>query len=187
MHVFHIAEAARWEAAKLAGAYAWSTRGRTLEQEGFLHASREDQWQEVRRRYYADATEPLVLLVIDTDRLTSPWREEPVGDDRYPHIYGPLNPSAVVAVVPLEGAAAPPSAAARPAPPASGSFSQELLTEMTFRMGIGTLVIVVAVGCLLAGHAAAGPAGGLVGFAVGVLLGALAARPLVRRRARSSP
>ena len=78
------------------GAYTTSTRGRTLEQEGFLHASRADQVEGVRSRYYADVEEPLVLLTIDTDRLSSPWQVDEVGDDSYPHIYGPLNPDAVV-------------------------------------------------------------------------------------------
>ena len=50
----------------------------------------------MRSRYYADVGEPLLLLTIDTDLLTSPWQEDPVGDDTYPHIYGPLNPDAVV-------------------------------------------------------------------------------------------
>ena len=50
----------------------------------------------MRSRYYADVEEPLLLLTIDTDLLFAPWREDPVGDDTYPHIYGPLNPDAVV-------------------------------------------------------------------------------------------
>ena len=65
-----------WEAAREAGSYATSTLGRSLAEEGFVHASRGDQWQGVRDRYYADVTEPLVLLVIDTDRLVSPVVEE---------------------------------------------------------------------------------------------------------------
>jgi glutathione S-transferase len=104
MQIFHIATVADWEAAQAAGSYAISTRGRTLEQEGFLHASREDQWPGVLDRFYADVTEPLVLLVIDTDRLTSRVVEEapaPGMTETFPHIYGPLDPSAVVATRPL--------------------------------------------------------------------------------------
>ncbi len=101
MHIFHIASVAEWDDAKATGAYTTSTRGRTLEQEGFLHASRADQVEGVRSRYYADVEEPLVLLTIDTDRLTSPWQVDEVGDDSYPHIYGPLNPDAVVDTRPL--------------------------------------------------------------------------------------
>ena len=48
--------------------------------------------QPVFDRYYADADEPLVLLVIDPDRLGAEVRVEPVGDDTYPHVYGPIEP-----------------------------------------------------------------------------------------------
>lgn len=101
MQIFHIATLADWEAAQATGSYTTSTLGRTLDEEGFLHASREDQWQGVRERFYADVTEPLVLLVIDTDRLTSPVVEEPPAPgmtETFPHVYGPLHPGAVVAV-----------------------------------------------------------------------------------------
>jgi uncharacterized protein (DUF952 family) len=99
--LFHVATAADWAAAQASGRYTTSTLGVTLEQEGFIHASRGDQWEDVRRRYYADVADPLVLLVIDVARLTSPWREDPVGDDTFPHVYGPIDPAAVVAAVPL--------------------------------------------------------------------------------------
>jgi uncharacterized protein (DUF952 family) len=103
MLVFHVATLADWTEAQESGGYTTSTRGVTLEQEGFLHASRADQVGDVYDRYYADADEPLVLLTVDTDLLEVPWREDPVGDDTFPHIYGPLAPAAVVEVRPLSG------------------------------------------------------------------------------------
>jgi uncharacterized protein (DUF952 family) len=103
VQIFHIATVADWTTAQRSGAYTTSTRGVTLEDEGFLHAARRDQVEGVFHRYYADSAEPLVLLTIDTDRLDVPWREDPVGDDTYPHIYGPLAPAAVVGVKPLSG------------------------------------------------------------------------------------
>ena len=54
------------------------------------------------RGFYRDAGEPLVLLTIDTDRLGVPWREDAVGGEAFPHIYGPLSPEAVVCVQPLD-------------------------------------------------------------------------------------
>ena len=102
MQIFHIATAADWAAAERSGAYTTSTRGRTLEQEGFIHASRGDQVAGVWQAFYADAGEPLVLLTIDTDQLTSPWQVDPVGDDTFPHVYGPINASAVVHAEPLD-------------------------------------------------------------------------------------
>lgn len=101
MRIFHIATLADWDAARASGAYTTSTRGVSLDQQGYVHASRADQWEGVRAAFYADVTEPLVLLVIDTDRLTSPVVEEPPAPgmtETFPHIYGPLHPGAVVAV-----------------------------------------------------------------------------------------
>ena len=52
-------------------------------------------------RYYVGAG-PLLLLGIDTDLLTSPWRDDEIAPGvSYPHIYGPLNLDAVVAITPL--------------------------------------------------------------------------------------
>jgi uncharacterized protein (DUF952 family) len=95
--VFHMAERAEWEAARDADRpYEVSTRGRTLAEEGFIHASRdEEQVRKVRSAFYADLDD-LVLLVIDPQGLDV--RYEPVGDDVFPHIYGPIPPSAVIEV-----------------------------------------------------------------------------------------
>jgi uncharacterized protein (DUF952 family) len=104
VRIFHIATAADWERAQQTGAYTTSTLGVTLQEEGFLHASREDQWEAVRERYYSQVDEPLVLLEIDTDLLDVPWVEElpaPDAAETFPHVYGPLSPDAVVAVTPL--------------------------------------------------------------------------------------
>ena len=101
--IFHIATVADWDAARRDGSYTTSTRGRTLAEEGFIHASRREQVQLVFDRYYADAGEPLVLLVVDPDLLRAEVRVEAVGDDTYPHVYGPIDPVAVVAVHALDG------------------------------------------------------------------------------------
>ena len=103
MRIFHIATVADWERARESGSYATSTRGRSLEDEGFLHAAHRPQVQGVFQRYYRDVREPLLLLTIDTERLGVPWREEDVGEESFPHIYGPLSPRAVVDVQPLNG------------------------------------------------------------------------------------
>jgi uncharacterized protein (DUF952 family) len=105
MRIYHLATASDWDAARESGAYTTSTRGVTLEQEGYIHASRADQWEAVRARYYADVDEPLVLLEIDTDLLDVPWVEEPPApevEETFPHIYGPLRPTAVVGVTPVD-------------------------------------------------------------------------------------
>jgi len=100
MTIFHIAERPDWEAACAAGGpYEVSTRGQTLAEVGFIHASRdEEQTRTVQRLFYADLDD-LVLLVIDPADLDV--RHEPVGDDVFPHIYGPLPIKAVIDVRPL--------------------------------------------------------------------------------------
>jgi uncharacterized protein (DUF952 family) len=105
-HVFHVALASDWQAAEEAGDYRVSTLGRSLEEEGFLHASFSHQWPGVLAAYYADVEEPLVLLEIDPDRLDVPLVvEAPAGSgpgaEEFPHVYGPLSLAAVVGVRPL--------------------------------------------------------------------------------------
>lgn len=104
MRIFHIATLADWTDAQASGAYTTSTLGVTLEQEGYLHASRADQWRGVRAAFYAAVTEPLVLLEIDTDLLDVPVVEESPAEgvtETFPHVYGVLDPAAVVTVTPL--------------------------------------------------------------------------------------
>jgi uncharacterized protein (DUF952 family) len=50
---------------------------------------------------------PLLLLTIDPARLSSPVRDDEIAPGIvYPHVYGPIDLDAVVAVAPLERAAA---------------------------------------------------------------------------------
>ncbi|GAA3780679.1 DUF952 domain-containing protein [Plantactinospora mayteni] len=100
--IFHIAEESDWAAAQVSGDYRVSTRGRSLAEEGFIHASRRGQVLGVAEAAYTDAG-PLLLLRIDPDLLSSPVRDDEVAPGIFfPHIYGPINLDAVVAVAPLE-------------------------------------------------------------------------------------
>ena len=97
--ILHLAVRADWEAAKREGVYPWSTRGITVQQEGYTHCSFEHQWRGVRERFYADLSDDqLVLLEIDETRLTSPVIVERLGGapDEFPHIYGLIELNAVV-------------------------------------------------------------------------------------------
>jgi uncharacterized protein (DUF952 family) len=95
--IFHIAEEAHWYEAAAVGAYTWSTKGKSLDDEGFIHCSFEDQVAEIGRLVYGSATEPLVLLTIDPSRV-----EHEIKVERgYPHIYGPLHTDAVIRVEPF--------------------------------------------------------------------------------------
>ncbi len=180
MRIFHLATVADWTAAQASGRYTTSTYGRTLAEEGFIHASRADQWQGVRDRFYADVAEPLVLLVVDTDRLDAPVVEEepaPGAGETFPHIYGAIAPDAVVQVIALDD---DPSAAAGAAP--GESFSRLFLGEVLHQALLASVVlVVVAVGLLLglATRSDGGPLGGLLG---GLVVGVLVAWLLHRRR-----
>ncbi|TKK91258.1 DUF952 domain-containing protein [Herbidospora galbida] len=102
--IFHLALASDWAHAQKDGEYRISTLGRTLEQEGFIHASRDlPQARAVATRFYADVTEPLLLLHIDDTQLSVPVvMESPEGTaEEFPHIYGPLPVAAVAAVTPF--------------------------------------------------------------------------------------
>lgn len=97
--IYHLAEQTDWEQAQRDGTYRRSTRGRSLEEEGFIHASSAEQWPVVRSRFYADVAEPLVLLHIDESLLGSPVVHEvgdPVTGETFPHVYGPIEVAAVV-------------------------------------------------------------------------------------------
>lgn len=96
--LFHLAEPADWDDACRHGVYRRSTRGRALEDVGFIHLSTAGQWEGVLRRFYADHPGDLVLLTIDPERLDAEVRWE-VGEsssgELFPHLYGPLPVAAV--------------------------------------------------------------------------------------------
>ena len=100
--IYHIAAAADWERAVRDGQYTMSTRGLTLAEQGFIHASTADQVPLVANAFYRDVPD-LLLLVIDPDRVEPEIRYEQVPGQAlpYPHIYGPLNVDAVVATRPF--------------------------------------------------------------------------------------
>lgn len=100
--IYHIAFAAEWERAREGGTYEWSTRGRTLAEVGFVHASNAEQVNTVANSSYS-GDDGLIVLVIDENRLTSELRYDPVpgSDDPFPHIYGPLDINAVIDTIPL--------------------------------------------------------------------------------------
>lgn len=101
---YHLALAADWDAAVAEGSYRISTRGRTIDEVGYMHGSFAAQVLPVAEAFYADVAEPLVLLEIDADRLAEPVRveEAPGTGQEFPHVYGALPVAAVVRVLPFE-------------------------------------------------------------------------------------
>ena len=100
--IYHIALEADWREAQRRGGYRVSTLGRTLEEEGFIHCSDAHQVAPTANAFYA-GRDGLVLLAIDTERLRPELRYESAAgtDQRFPHVYGPLDLDAVVRVTPL--------------------------------------------------------------------------------------
>jgi uncharacterized protein (DUF952 family) len=177
MRIFHIATLADWEAAQRAGTYTTSTYGATLAEEGFIHASRGDQWQGVRERFYGEVTEPLVLLAIDADRLTAPVvHESPPGtDETFPHIYGPLNPDAVVQVIPL-------GSGTEPRVVGGESFSRLFLGEMFRNLLLACLVMACVAVAAIVGNQLDDEWGAVIGTAAGLMVGVALAVAVSRRR-----
>ena len=101
--VFHVTAAEDWRVAQATGEYRLSTRGKTLDQVGFIHCSNVDQVTRVANLIYR-GEHSLVLLAISRERVVAPIRDEPTpsGEERFPHVYGPLNLDAVVATIPFE-------------------------------------------------------------------------------------
>jgi uncharacterized protein (DUF952 family) len=100
--IFHITDTATWADSQHRGKHTGSTRGIDLSDEGYIHCSTADQWRGVIERFYADATD-LLLLHIDEEKLTSPlvYEQLPGSADTFPHIYGPINLDAVVTAEPI--------------------------------------------------------------------------------------
>jgi uncharacterized protein (DUF952 family) len=93
--ILHIARRQQWDEALRLRVY----RGDTLDAEGFIHCSEPQQVVEVANAFFPGQV-GLVLLVIEPSLLHSELRYERASNgQRYPHIYGPLNPEAVIQVI----------------------------------------------------------------------------------------
>ncbi len=91
---YHLVPAEEWEAEPdapfLPAAYP---------QDGFTHLTHTaDDLLTVANMFYRADPRPYLAVHLALDRLTAPWRYD--GDPRFPHLYGPLNRDAVLAVRP---------------------------------------------------------------------------------------
>ena len=91
---YHLVPVEVWAAADATQPYAAAS----LATEGFIHCT-----DGVSRlgvtfdRYYAADTRAFLALTIDLEALAVPWRYDVPGSP-YPHIYGPIDRSAIIAV-----------------------------------------------------------------------------------------
>ena len=83
--VFHVALADDWEMSLPSGFYEAATRGRSLDDEGFIHATTADGVQHVLDSVYADVNLPLLLIALDADAPDLPVEWGPA-----PRILGPI-------------------------------------------------------------------------------------------------
>ena len=90
----HLTTKRAWEDALEIGTYSLSTKGKTLEEVGFIHGSFADQVEEVAGFVFAGSTDDLVVLHLDIDKLEAlgiPVKVEKASNGKsYPHIYGAL-------------------------------------------------------------------------------------------------
>jgi uncharacterized protein (DUF952 family) len=99
--ILHITSDAEWKVALRDGEYV----APSLASEGFIHCSTHSQAAATANVYFRGATD-LVLLLIEEAAVTAHVKYEPPvsaaragSTELFPHIYGPLNLNAVVAVV----------------------------------------------------------------------------------------
>ena len=90
--LIHVALPDVWESAKPDGRYYPAG----FDREGFIHCCHPNQLERVLRDHFAKA-DLVLLLVLDRALIVSDIRDERAanGDD-YPHIYGPIEPLAVL-------------------------------------------------------------------------------------------
>lgn len=99
MPLFHLITPTAWDEARAAGEY----RPPSLADEGFVHFSRAEQVEGTANFLYADVPD-LLVLEVDPDRLGGlpvVVEEAPGTGQSFPHVYGPVPVSAVVAQHPI--------------------------------------------------------------------------------------
>ena len=105
--ILHITSRAEWNEAQTRGEYV----APSLKIEGFIHCSTEKQVLHVANAFYRGRTD-LVLLMIDEAKLKPGLKwEAPAAagpapgiseSDSFPHIFGPINLTAVASVLDFE-------------------------------------------------------------------------------------
>jgi uncharacterized protein (DUF952 family) len=97
---YHGTPKAYWEALDARAPYLPAD----FERDGFIHCTDgREAASIILTLHYKEVPGDWVVLVIDKDRVTSPWRyDDPA--EVFPHIYGPLNRDAIVAVHDIERA-----------------------------------------------------------------------------------
>ena len=92
--IYHVTTKPEWTHAQLTGTYDRSTKGKSFEDVGFIHASTAIQLEETKNFVYGNTNENLVVLVISQAALAHEGIEVRFEDggagEFYPHIYAPI-------------------------------------------------------------------------------------------------
>ena len=99
--IYHVCRDEEWQAAQAAGSYGGSSQDLA---DGFIHFSNAAQLRGSVAKHRAGQS-GLILLVVDADQLGHELKWEPSrGGALFPHLYGTLPASAVIAAhdLPLE-------------------------------------------------------------------------------------
>ena len=93
MLIYKIVHADEWREAEAAGVYTGSKKD---QEDGFLHFSTAKQLRETLDRYYAGATD-LILIAVDGRTLVDnlKWEHSLLRGEYFPHLFAPLPLSAV--------------------------------------------------------------------------------------------
>lgn len=92
---YHMVPEEVWDAQKENPTYT----PEAFEQDGFIHCTNGlDQLVAVGNMFYTSDSRPYHVLILDVSRIESPIRYDDEGE-LFPHIYGPLNTSAVVGML----------------------------------------------------------------------------------------
>jgi uncharacterized protein (DUF952 family) len=93
---YHLIRTSSWEAADATE----PLRVPSLETEGFVHLThRMTDLVDVANVLYRDDPGAHLVLTVRLASLTSPWRYD--GDERFPHVYGPVDRGAIMEVRPI--------------------------------------------------------------------------------------
>ncbi|MCK8492043.1 DUF952 domain-containing protein [Spirosoma sp. RP8] len=96
--IYHVVPAKDWATFENKSTY----EAASLQSEGFIHLSTECQVAGVLERYYQNVPDRL-LLHIDPTLLTAELKYEiSTNNERFPHLYGPLNKDSVLTVEHLD-------------------------------------------------------------------------------------
>lgn len=95
---YHLAITEEWVAQQNADSY----KPYVFDNEGFIHCTNGlDLLTQIANMFYQDSPDPRVVLVLDVSKIESEVRYDDL-DETFPHIYGPLNPDAVIAELPVQ-------------------------------------------------------------------------------------